>query len=377
MANILDYIDWRGDMTFSAVPFNEADNLILSRLSYIDFDGLVPEYAPSSSNETITLSEIFLRQLYDDSWFDNMLDPINDPLLMEKLAGSRRFGDIKLFYYKNILDLDAEEQFCAVTAILDDRSAYISFRGTDNTVVGWKEDFNMSYMKNIPSQIDAVKYLEETADALPHISVLRIGGHSKGGNLAIYASLKCRSDIQSRIAEIYNNDGPGFSEGFAEYHASDVLITRIHTYVPQTSIVGMLLSHPEDYTVIESSQTRFLQHDIYSWNVLGPSFIHLDEISAESQLIDKTITEWLAGLSNEQRSLFIDTLFSLLQSSDIVTLDMLTDSPAPKTMFSLLRELRNIDDESRIHLAEVLRSLFKIMKRNLSGEISHRFPRIS
>lgn len=260
-----------------------------------------------------------------------------------------------------------------MTALLDDNSAYISFRGTDNTIVGWKEDFKMTYLKNIPSQTDALRYLEAAADAFPDISELRVGGHSKGGNLAIYSSLKCRPDIQERIVSIYNNDGPGFSKGFAEYHSSDDIINRIHTYLPQTSIVGMLLNHPENYTVIESCQSGFLQHDVYSWQVLGPLFIHRAEISEESQLIDRTITEWLSGLSNDQRSIFTDTLFGVLEAANIDTFNSMTEDP--KKVFTVLKELRNVDEESRTHASDVLKSLFKIAGRNLTSEFSNYISR--
>ena len=407
MSNMLDYIEWRGDIPFTAAPFNEVDNLVLARLSYIPLNGIIngfndktshaaaggskemsditaehlPEHAKSALPgyiqappvDMLTVTSLYLRKRNDAAWFSGMLDPVNDPLLIEKAASSRRFGNIKLCFSENIFDKSITEQFCAVTAILDDNSAYISFRGTDNTIVGWKEDFNMTFMKNIPSQIDAVRYLEAAADKLPDISELRVGGHSKGGNLAIYSSLKCRPDIQDRIVSIYNNDGPGFSKGFAEYHASDDIINRIHTYVPQTSIVGMLLNHPENYTVVESSQNGFLQHDVYSWQVLGPIFIHRAEISEESQLIDRTITEWLSKLSNEQRSIFTDTLFGILESANIDTLNNMTENP--KKMFNILRELKNVDDESRSHTADVLKSLFKIAGRNITSEFSNYISR--
>ena len=415
MANILDYIEWRGDIPFTAAPFNEVDNLILARLSYIPLDGIISGFDNNNSNndrspyehtaddyrsqlnenysgtlsvvtsegapvyqqappvDMLTVTSLYLRKRNDAAWFAGMLDPVNDPLLVEKAASSRRFGNVKLRFSEDIFDKDITEQFCAVTAILDDGSAYISFRGTDNTIVGWKEDFNMTFLKNIPSQADAVLYLERASDLLTDVSVLRVGGHSKGGNMAIYSSLKCRPDIQARIAAIYNNDGPGFSEGFAEYHASDDIINRIHTYVPQTSIVGMLLNHPESYTVVESSQRGFLQHDVYSWQVLGPVFIHRAEISEESQLIDRTITEWLSGLSNEQRSIFTDTLFGVLEAADIDTLNSMTENP--KKMFNILRELRSVDDESRAHTADVLKSLFRIAGRNLTTEFSNYISR--
>lgn len=410
MANILDYIEWRGDLPFTAAPFNEVDNLILARLSYIPLNGIIngfknnvfdsaaggstgvlaafepsenaaydhsgssaPSYMQAPPADTLTVTSLYLRKRNDAAWFASMLDPVNDPLLVEKAASSRRFGNVKLCLSENIFDSNITEQFCAVTALLDDNSAYISFRGTDNTIVGWKEDFKMTYLKNIPSQTDALRYLEAAADAFPDISELRVGGHSKGGNLAIYSSLKCRPDIQERIVSIYNNDGPGFSKGFAEYHSSDDIINRIHTYLPQTSIVGMLLNHPENYTVIESCQSGFLQHDVYSWQVLGPLFIHRAEISEESQLIDRTITEWLSGLSNDQRSIFTDTLFGVLEAANIDTFNSMTEDP--KKVFTVLKELRNVDEESRTHASDVLKSLFKIAGRNLTSEFSNYISR--
>lgn len=402
MSNILDYIAWRGDMPFTAAPFNEVDNLILSRLSYLPLDGIIadfcekcagqrrnstgsrsltaaaihdtnrrslPAYRQAPPADALTLAELYIRKRNDAAWMSGMLDPANDPLLLERAAASERFGRIRLCFSRNIFDKSIAEQFYAVTAILDDGTAYISFRGTDNTIVGWKEDFNMSFMTHIPSQLDALKYLETAAAALPDVKAIRIGGHSKGGNLAIYAALKCRPEIKNRITAIYNNDGPGFSEGFAELYSSDEILSRIHTYVPQTSIIGMLLNHPEDYSVIESSQIGFLQHDVYSWNVLGPAFIHRAEITEGSQLADRTITEWLSGLSCAQRSVFTDTLFGVLESCEVETFRDIAENPKAKMMFMIIKQLCNLDKESRSNALKILKSFFGIAGRNLTAEL--------
>ena len=204
MANILDYIDWRGDLTFNQSSFNDIDNLILSRISYLPFDGIIDEM------ETITVREAHERFKKLDLKNVKILQE-EDLDLFPSVAQSTRFGNLFLKNYINKRDLQEEKQFSAITIILPDGTMYIAYRGTDNTLVGWKEDFNMSFMKSVPAQADAVDYLNNVAAQTS--GRLRVGGHSKGGNLAVYAAAFCNQDVQDRIIEVYNNDGPRIFRG--------------------------------------------------------------------------------------------------------------------------------------------------------------------
>ena len=197
MSNVFDYIQWRGDLSLSVDEFNEIDNLILSRFSYFPFDEIIKE------NEVVTIKE--LSERFKEK--DNSKMPIlwkDDVNLFPAMGQTKRFGEMKATKYVNKINVEQEKQFSAITVIMPDDTIYVSYRGTDNTVVGWKEDLNMTFKSHIPSQIDAVKYLEEVAEKYPN--KLRIGGHSKGGNLAVYAAAFTNETIKHRIINIYNKN---------------------------------------------------------------------------------------------------------------------------------------------------------------------------
>lgn len=245
MPNIFDYLKWR-DIPIEKIEQNEVDNLILSRISYFPFDGILDK------GEKITLKEAYDRYLRKKKKTHFLQK--EDKELFEVISNSIRFKDIFISNYINKVDLLEEKQFSAITFFLPDDTIYVAFRGTDDTLVGWKEDLNMSYSEYIPAQEDAVKYLEDIArrNKLPLI----VGGHSKGGNLAIYASAFCKESIKSRIMRIYNNDGPGFSKNVVENKKYKNIVEKIYTYIPQTSIIGRLLNHEGKATIIKSTQTR-------------------------------------------------------------------------------------------------------------------------
>lgn len=212
MGNIIDYIDWRGDLPLSVDPFNEVDNLILSQLAYFDFSGLVPEpgrqdYARGF--EIIEKANRRSRTLTDQLNAKDVPERFRQlPLLLLKVAASVRFGNMRYTNYMNIVDSSKDEQLAAITYILDDGSYYVAFRGTDDSLIGWKEDFDFSYMHQTAGQRDAVSYMDSTLTGV--IADIRVGGHSKGGNFAVYAAAFCNPAVNERILTVYSNDGPGF-----------------------------------------------------------------------------------------------------------------------------------------------------------------------
>ena len=207
MANILEYLDWRGDLTLSERPFNEVDNLILAEICYLDFSGFVPAGFQTQQVTLQAAASAYFTAHPETNM--GVLVPDQIPVLVEHAAKTARFGDIRLLGYVNRIDEETQTQFSAVTMLLPDGSAYVAFRGTDDTIVGWKEDFNMAFTPEIPAQKYAAEYLRQVSAALPFRPLL-VGGHSKGGNLAVYASVFCGQEVQKRILAVYNNDGPGF-----------------------------------------------------------------------------------------------------------------------------------------------------------------------
>ena len=246
MANIFDYMQWRDLEITKQVEFNEIDNLILSRLSYFPLDGLFID------NEKIQLNQIYKK--YKERRIVGHILQKEDLKLFPILASSIRFGNILLSDYINKIDSKLEKQFSAITIYLPDETMYVAFRGTDNTIIGWKEDFNMSFSKLVPAQTDAVNYLESVAKK--YKNRIRVGGHSKGGNLAVYAAAFCNKHVKDKIINVYNNDGPGFCDEVVNSEQYKEIIDRVHTYIPQTSIIGRLLNHEEETIILKSTQTR-------------------------------------------------------------------------------------------------------------------------
>ncbi len=322
MGTLFDYLDWRGDLSFSNVPINEVDNLIFTQLSYIAFDGIVSEDLQEQSISVRDAVRQYLKRHKGETAYLGKIVPSAILSLAAKAAKSTRYANVKMLAYTNQLDEETQMQFSAVTFLPPNAPAYVSYRGTDDTLIGWKEDFNMSFLQPVPAQREAVAYLEKVAPYLTE--KFFVGGHSKGGNLAVYAAVKCSPALQKRILSVYNNDGPGFDRAFIEGVDYQNLRGKIRTIVPESSVVGMLLEHEESYDVIKSHATGLLQHDGCSWEVLGGKFIYLDAITNESKLIDSTLRTWLNGLSMKEREEVVDAVYEVLVATNATTLTELT-----------------------------------------------------
>ncbi len=312
MNDVFAYLNWRGDLSFAQDPPNSVDALIFSALSYIRFF----DQGGYVFAEPITLNvaaELFLQE----ESVEHRVRVKKDLELLKCAGSSGRFGNCRLVKYRDLYIPEQETQFAALGFLLDDGSAFVAFRGTDETLIGWKEDFNMSFQQTVPAQRLALDYLREFA--MEYSVPLRLGGHSKGGNLAVFAASRCGPLIQEHILEVYNNDGPGFTEYMMGDPGYLSMVPRIHTFVPQSSVIGMLLEHEEPYTVIKSHQVSLLQHEIYSWEVLGKNFIPMEEITADSRFLNLTIKHWVSGMTNAERSVLVDALFGVLASGDIKT----------------------------------------------------------
>ena len=357
MANMMDYIDWRGDLEFSEAKLNEVDNLILSELCYVDFEGIV---SPSFNKPILlrTAARKYLIRHRGEQAYLGAIVPPQIIALMAKASKSKRFGSIRVCGYINHVSDEDQTQFSAITYILDEKTIFVAYRGTDDTIVGWKENFNMSFMHPVPAQLEAVSYLE-AADERREANIY-VGGHSKGGNLAVYALAKCEKKTNERVVRAFNNDGPGFTREFMESIEYGNTREKIHTIIPQSSVVGMLLEHEERYEVVKSNQNGIFQHDALSWEVMGGSFIHLDEINEDSKFIDKTIKEWLADISANEREAFVDNLFDALSSTNAKTLtDLNTDRK------KILRAWGGLDPETRNTVFKYVKLLFKEKTKNI------------
>lgn len=348
MADFFDYLTWRGDIPFDQVPPTPVDTLIFSELSYIGFDGLVQPGFQHPVPLKVA-AEAFLA-LPDR---ENRVRVQKDADLLAAAAQTERFRDVKLVFYQNELIPEQESQFAAVTWLLPDGSALISFRGTDMTLTGWKEDFNMSFQESVPAQEKALRYTEVFARL--HPLPLRLCGHSKGGNMAVYAAARCLSDIQDRIISVHNHDGPGFSAQMMDDPGYQAILPRVRTFVPQSSVVGMLLEHEEPYTVVKSRQLSLLQHEPYSWEILGGGFVQMEQIDENSRFLDRTIKTWLAGRTLAERNEFVDAVYEILSLSQS---DDLRELILPWNVAKYVRQLGE-DEELRSIIVREFTHLFR------------------
>jgi hypothetical protein len=367
MANLLDYLDWRGDLTVEQSPFNEVDNLILAELSFVDFKGVVPKPGEGQSVVLQDAAAAFFQKFPAGEKIDmGVLVPDDIPDMLQKMAASRRFRDMKLNCFVDRLDVEKGEQFAALAVETGDGALYLSFRGTDDTLAGWLEDFNLACMPEIPAQKKAVAYVKAAARQFPRRKI-RLGGHSKGGNLAVYAGVFCPAAIQRRIETIWSNDGPGFHDDILDLPQHKRVEDRIISIVPKSSVVGMLLEHEEAYTVVDSDQLGFMQHDGFSWQVMGNRFITLRQVSRQAHLSDLELRNWVHGMSVEQREKFVNALFNVLTASGAVTLtDLKADSF--KAVGAMVRAMKDLDKETRDGLLDFVRILFMSnLKLTLEG----------
>ena len=360
MANIIDYLNWRGDISFSQVPLNEIDSLILSRISYFPFDNLF------QGEEKITIEKAYKRFKKEK---DKTVLQIDDLELFPAVAGCARYKDLVLLDYINKIEPKEEKQFSAITICLPNNLLYVSFRGTDNTLIGWKEDFNMSFSSHVPSQRDSKVYLDDIASK--YEGDIIIGGHSKGGNLAVYAATFCNDETKKRIKVIYNEDGPGFDEDIIQTDGYQKIIKKVHTYIPQSSVIGRLLNHQESYTVVQSTANGIMQHDLYSWQVLGSKFICVEEVTNGSLLVDKTIKDWVREVSPKQRAQFIEVLFDILNCTEATTLEDLSTKKIA-TARLLVKRYQCIEDENKELISKTMHALLGIIKNNVMGNISQK-----
>ena len=355
--NILDYIEWRGDLTFGQKSFNEVDNLVFSVLAYLKMDGLVPP-------DGITIAELYERSK------DAGLRPTsltNDPLpLITKAACCERFKDVIVKAYVNMVDAEKQLQFSAVTFIYDAKEAYIAFRGTDNTLVGWREDLNLSFLSETPGQYEAAAYLSRAAGSFG--GDLYVGGHSKGGNFAVYAAAFCDAAAREKIIKVYSNDGPGFNKNVASKENFTAVVDRVEKIIPESSLVGVLLSGRANRKIIKSSAKRAMQHDPFSWQVVRDHFEEVEMRSDSSVILDETLNSWADSLSDKDLRMLGDTVFGVLESTGATTLREIKANKA-SAYPAILKAVSQLDTDAKSEMLEMMRKLLASGRNSVVSEI--------
>lgn len=311
MGNILDYIAWRGDLTLLDDPFNEVDNLILAELAYTRMEEIAPCLDQAETIRVRELCEAYERMGYKAYGNSNDAYP-----LLRAAADSNRFRNLQLGAYTNTVDTDRDIQFSAVIFCLPDGRTYVSYRGTDNTLVGWREDFTISYLSETPGQYEAVRYLERIAARTE--GPLLVGGHSKGGNLAVYAAAFCSKSTGDRVQAVFSNDGPGFNRSVVDSPEYQDVLKKVNLIIPESSLIGILLSNKSERKIIDSSASGMQQHDPYTWQVKGPRFVEAPQTQT-SQFLDETLRRWLDDLDDSQRQNLVNAIFDSVDASGAQT----------------------------------------------------------
>jgi len=354
MSNMIDYLKWRGDLSFDAAPFCEIDAMILSELVYIRMDGLVPEgfdfgnvslgYVCSRFLETQKPSNAIEKNVFDAA---------------AAVVDSPRMSVIQPAGFVNDTDTEAQKQFAAVTYRLGEKDYFVAFRGTDNSLVGWKENLDLSYNEEIPSQKAAVHYLNEATKALKGKFIA--GGHSKGGNLAVYAAAFSYKRASGRLTDIYNFDGPGFNDIVISKDRFRDISDRVRTFVPQNSLVGLLLRHHEPFTVIKSSKVSGLnEHQMLSWEV-GPRQIErTDDLGNVGKALNENITEWIDSMTYDEKKQFIDIIYDLVDEFETVE-----DLSNPRNLALIMKAYSDMNDENKQKVSKVMDALSGTIRGNI------------
>ncbi|MCR4619007.1 MAG: DUF2974 domain-containing protein [Lachnospiraceae bacterium] len=375
MSNITDYIKWRGDLSFSEKPLSDIDNVVFCYLSYIDYtdffqsetlrtdagqmDALAArtEEAAASPCKQIKIKDLASKPAEEIVFKFIMSMDFNIPFV-EAAAASKRFGEIIVEDYVQETDPASNIQFSAVTFVLDDGSSVVAFRGTDETIVGWKEDFMLSYTR-VPAQEKALEYLRMQAKKRDNLYVV---GHSKGGNLALYATAyltekengKAKTDnsqpyesvngedekvkagevapgrLQDKIKKIYLNDSPGFCSEILDVSLIDIIADKCVRYTPDYCVVGHIFEPkvPVNY-IVKSNGKQLLAHDMMSWEISDGSFEYVSDYIPESKKLNSVLDKLIEKMDSDARESFVNSLFDAMSEGGAVTImDFAKKGPA-------------------------------------------------
>lgn len=359
MAGIIEYALLNAHKDFEALPFSKVDGLIFAQLAYLDFDTFVPD-------RQLFARGITFSKIAEQEGFENLF-PLErtarkNLLLFNAIAYSKRYGKIRINYHENIFDSEERTQFSATTFILPNGDACVSFRGTDSTITGWRENFEMLYNDTVPAQHLSVKYLNRIAGKIK--GDITVTGHSKGGNLAIYSSVMCSPKAKEKITEIQSFDSPGFTSEFVNSQKYSEIENRIVKFVPEESMIGMLLSNTDAYRIVKSDGEGIHQHDPFLWIIENNDFVTGEKIHTKAKFINSTFKEWVNKFTPEQRELFVDAMFDIVEATNAQKAESFVDwSENLKGNTSLFFEtIKDLDPETKSFMLKALGNIFPSAK---------------
>lgn len=366
MGNIIDYVEEYGKYSLLERPFNEVDSLVLCQLTYLSYGEFVSGI--KEEGHPVSIQLIYRHpgrdKILDDYWYRQ-----NNKTLFEAVARSRRFGTLKMNYYVNIINEEEQTQFCAMTYVLEDKNIYLAYRGTDATIVGWKEDLNLAFSRPLNSQKLATEYMNQVAGYIA--GEFYAGGHSKGGNLAVYAAMNCKEETREKLLRVFNHDGPGFRPEIRQQGHYEEIKDRIVKFIPRSSLVGTILEDQRDFEILESYGVGMLQHNAYSWKVEGNAFVRAQNMSQGKLRRDAALNEWILSLTEEETHAFVDTLYEVVAASEASNVFQF-GADWKKCLQHVLEAAREVDDDTKKAIMGIIRSLFEISGEKAAEEFQEK-----
>jgi len=365
--NIIDYVINKGGLSFTDAPFNEIDSLILCQLAYLNYGPFVGNIL--ERRKDVKLKDIYESEHYEEL-FKNYWYEEDNHKLIDAMVHSLRFGELRLNYFESVYNENLDTQFSALTYILEGGQVYLAYRGTDATMLGWKEDLKLAYSKPVEAQKLSVRYMTMVSELFE--GEFRVGGHSKGGNLAVYASMMCDKEIRDRILQIYSNDGPGFRPEILAGSHIDEIKDRMYKFIPKESIVGIIMNEDEDSVVIESTGIGTFQHNTYTWKCGDSSLLRAEGMTSFKQISDAALNKWIYSLSTEEIDRFIEAMFEIMSSDDNKTLFDIKEDPI-KALQAMVATYRDLDEKAKVNLSTLMDRLRLYFKELAVSEFKERF----
>ena len=355
MNTVYEYLDWRGDLTFDISGVNEVDALLFSLFNYVDIPFEKEDKLSEGARKV--LFNYKSKSVYD-------LEKISDfekrmSILFLKACKTDRFRNMYMVDKVEKIDTNDEMQFQATTFKISEDVLVVSFKGTDHSLLGFKEDFNMSFNEPVKGQIESVQYLQDVLDKYSQDTVYVVG-HSKGGNFAVYSSSHISDENRDRIKLIYNFDGPGFTEDFLEFEGYTKTIPKIKKYVPKDAFVGVLMEDKEDVVIVDAGGwSGFDQHNGLSWRVCGTEFVKRDEKTTKSKYLGNAMNSWLSNVDYDDRRKFVDSVYDILTNTMSISDIKEFKRDKIKLMYNFFKNVKELDEEDRNLIQEVFMKWFK------------------
>lgn len=359
MKNIFNYIRNYGNLSFSDEPFNDADNLVFSALSYVDFST-----ENDVNNLTIKkIADIYFQNHTNSQIIKNITAVKTAIKILNLIKDTVRYKDLVVSNYEYICsDIT---QFCAMNIKINDNTNYIAFEGTDHLISGWKEDFELCYKFPVKAHELAINYLNKNIK-LSSKNII-VGGHSKGGNLALVASMYCKFWKRKKISKIYNNDGPGLRKEQIASRQYKIIEKRLIHIIPNYSFIGLLLRHSDNYKVVYSYEKGLMAHDLANWKIEGTKLVSA-KLSFLSQELDQGIIKWLDKYDDNERKHFVDALFDICNRAGI---NNLLDYKLDKfsNTIKIIKETKNLDQETKLMIIDLFKFLIKYCSDDFKNKL--------